>query len=337
MGKRILYMILGAIAAVAISGTALTQSPTFVSILTGGLVTSATNPLPVSSAASDYTTTPPGTSSPLGVPVQGMTGGVPVRVPDKGNYTSGSGSGTCAATCNGTALFSGDYSDYAEISIQITAAGSGTLTFQESNDNFAATANVAQCTSRGSTGATSPIVTTQTAVGITTCKIGARYFRAQFTAYASGTFTGFWAAGKETNTANVQPLFITNGPTAPASVAPAPTALSTLGITSVVSASGEATHVLKASAGNLYSAYATNLTATAGFLLILNATSAPADGAVTPVECVPLPANGSASISYAGGPPAQFATGITAVVTSAVTCFTKTTGVITSFIKGSIF
>lgn len=108
------------------------------------------------------------------------------------------------------------------------------------------------------------------------------------------------------------------------------------GIISVVSAAAGNNLVLKASAGNLYSAYATNLTATAGFLVILNAVSSPADGAITPLECAPLPANGNVSISYNPGPAARFGTGITAVVTSAATCFTKTTGVITAFIKGSV-
>src|ERR1700674_269459 len=48
----------------------------------------------------------------------------------------------------------------------------------------------------------------------------------------------------------------------------------------IVSAAAEATHVIKASPGNLYGIYATNLTGTAGFLVVLNATAAPADGAI---------------------------------------------------------
>lgn len=107
-------------------------------------------------------------------------------------------------------------------------------------------------------------------------------------------------------------------------------------ITPVVSASAEASHVLKASSGNLYNVYATNLTSTVGFLVIINATSAPADGAITPLDCVTLPASGVASISYGSGPAEVFSTGITAVVTSAITCFTKTTGTITAFIHGSV-
>lgn len=149
----------------------------------------------------------------------------------------------------------------------------------------------------------------------------------------SGTVSGTVAA-TQSGTWTVQPGNTPN--TSPWLVTTIPSAASGAGITPVVSASAEATHVLKASGGNLYSVYATNLTATAGFLLILNSTSAPGDGAVTPLECVPLPGNGSASINYSGGPPAVFSTGITAVITSAATCFTKTTGVITGFIKGSV-
>ncbi|HUA56958.1 MAG TPA: hypothetical protein VMB81_32540 [Candidatus Sulfotelmatobacter sp.] len=119
-------------------------------------------------------------------------------------------------------------------------------------------------------------------------------------------------------------------------VAIAPSANAGVGITPVVSTAAEATHVLKASAGNLYGVYATNLTATAGFLVVLNATSAPADGAITPLACVPLPANSFGSINYAPGPPAVYATGIVAVVTSAASCFTKTTGTITAFIGGAV-
>lgn len=116
----------------------------------------------------------------------------------------------------------------------------------------------------------------------------------------------------------------------------APSSSSAVGITPIVSAAAEASHVLKASGGNAYSVYAVNLTATQGFLVLINATSAPVDGAITPLACAPLAPNGVASLNYAPGPPGVFSTGITAVVTSAVTCLTKTTGVITAFISGSV-
>lgn len=108
------------------------------------------------------------------------------------------------------------------------------------------------------------------------------------------------------------------------------------------STQAENSHVIKAAPGALFTAYATNLTATGGFLVLLNATSAPADGSIVPLDCVPLPANNSAGscgpgctgINYRPGPGKPYSIGITAVVTSANTCFTKTTGTITAFISG---
>ena len=108
------------------------------------------------------------------------------------------------------------------------------------------------------------------------------------------------------------------------------------GFVPVVSGSAESSHVCKPAPGNLYGVYATNLTGTAGFLLVLNATSAPVDGAVLPVDFAPLPANGSVSINYSSGPPTEYLTGITAVVSSAATIFTKTTGVITAGIRCNV-
>lgn len=84
----------------------------------------------------------------------------------------------------------------------------------------------------------------------------------------------------------------------------------------------ESNHVLKASSGYLYSLYVTN-GASAGFLMTFNATTPPADGAVTPVECVPIPANSNAIINFSAGPPDFYSTGITAVF-STTGCFTKT-------------
>lgn len=132
------------------------------------------------------------------------------------------------------------------------------------------------------------------------------------------------------------PLPVTTGSSDPLEVVIVPSSVAADGIVPVVSTSAEATHVLKSSGGNLYGVYAVNLTATSGFLAVTNTTSAPADGAITPLACVPLAANSVASINYQPGPPAVFVTGITAVITSAATCFTKTTGVITGFIGGAV-
>lgn len=116
-----------------------------------------------------------------------------------------------------------------------------------------------------------------------------------------------------------------------------PSSATAIGITPVTSAAAESSHVLKAGPGNVYSVYAANLNATTGgWLVLLNATAAPADGAIVPLACALLSANGMASIQYSPGPPGVFSTGITAVVTSGATCFTKTTGTLTAFISGSV-
>lgn len=98
--------------------------------------------------------------------------------------------------------------------------------------------------------------------------------------------------------------------------------------------------VLKAAPGNLYSVYATNATATAGKLLVMNATSAPtanSGNAVTTIlDCVTLPASGSASIDYTPGPAHVYSIGVTALISSNASCyvFDQSTAAITAFISG---
>ena len=74
--------------------------------------------------------------------------------------------------------------------------------------------------------------------------------------------------------------------------------------------------------GALLDAYAT-AEATAGYLYVFNATSAPANGAVTAgiasgnyEQCLYVPANTSLGIAVTGTPPLQFSAGITAVFSS---------------------
>jgi hypothetical protein len=100
------------------------------------------------------------------------------------------------------------------------------------------------------------------------------------------------------------------------------------GITPVVSAVPEASHLIKAASGNLYSLYVTTGTVP-GYLMTFNSTSVPPDGPVTPVECVAAPANGTVSISFSG-PPDIYSLGIVAVFSS-TGCFTKTASVTAYF------
>lgn len=85
----------------------------------------------------------------------------------------------------------------------------------------------------------------------------------------------------------------------------------------------EHAHIIKESAGNLYSL---NIItgAASGFLMTFDSETIPADGPVNPVECVPVPANSFAAIRSFGSPPDHYTSGIVAVF-SVTGPFTKTT------------
>lgn len=115
-------------------------------------------------------------------------------------------------------------------------------------------------------------------------------------------------------------------------VATSPNSNINTSITPIISTSVESSHILKASAGNMYRVRITS-GAVAGFLMLFNATSAPSDGAVTPQSCSIVPANSTVEIDH-GGIPDRFAIGITAVFSS-TGCFTKTASA-TAMIEGFI-
>lgn len=71
--------------------------------------------------------------------------------------------------------------------------------------------------------------------------------------------------------------------------------------------------------------------AVAGYLMTFNAVSAPADGAVTPRECVVVPANTTAALDF-GETSNGYTTGATAVF-STTGCFSKTVSA-TAFFRG---
>ena len=106
-------------------------------------------------------------------------------------------------------------------------------------------------------------------------------------------------------------------------VYPAPTASSSFALIPGSSDEWENSHILKASAGNLY-ALDVITGAVAGFLMTFDSTTVPPDGAVTPVECVPVAANSFATIRSNGAPPDHYSNGIVAVF-SITGPFTKTT------------
>lgn len=94
----------------------------------------------------------------------------------------------------------------------------------------------------------------------------------------------------------------------------APVVDAAVGIAPAASSSAEACHVFKASGGNLYSASG-YVGAAPAWIMVFNATSAPADGAVTPVTWAYAPVIGSWFINY-GDNPAVMTTGITICASS---------------------
>lgn len=104
--------------------------------------------------------------------------------------------------------------------------------------------------------------------------------------------------------------------------------------TPVNSAALESSHVFKATTGTLFGLSVT-ATSAAGYVLIYNSTTAPADGAVTPVACYYIPsAPGTVGIAFTPFP-LKMSTGIVAVF-STTGCFTQT-GSATAFFLGEIF
>jgi hypothetical protein len=104
---------------------------------------------------------------------------------------------------------------------------------------------------------------------------------------------------------------------------------SAAGATPIATTVAASNVVLKASAGNLYSV---NICtgAVSGYLMLFNATSAPADGTVTPTKVLPVAANAGIILDFAT--PLRFTTGCTAVF-STTGPFTKTASA-TAFISG---
>jgi hypothetical protein len=98
------------------------------------------------------------------------------------------------------------------------------------------------------------------------------------------------------------------------------------------SSHAEANHLLKSSAGILYSLLVTS-GATAGYLLVYDSATVPSDGAVTPNGCYAVPASTTQSIAEINYP-APFVNGV-AVVFSTTGCFTQTSSA-TAFLRWQI-
>lgn len=100
-------------------------------------------------------------------------------------------------------------------------------------------------------------------------------------------------------------------------------------VTPVSTGAAAASLVVKAAPGTLYAAEVGS-TSASGWLMLFNTTSAPADGAVTPLKAFQVAANTSARLAFST--PLTFSAGIT-LVFSSTGPFTKTAS-ITAFLSG---
>jgi hypothetical protein len=94
------------------------------------------------------------------------------------------------------------------------------------------------------------------------------------------------------------------------------------GVTQAATSAAASSLVAKASPGSLISVSGSAVANS--FIMIFNATSAPADGAVSPAKCWgPMAATGPFAFGWGPGPVLTLSTGIT-IVSSSTGCFTKT-------------
>ncbi len=114
-------------------------------------------------------------------------------------------------------------------------------------------------------------------------------------------------------------------------VSPTPSDLADAAVPNAATTVAAGSLVLKASAGNLYDINVA-AGASAGFIMLFNATSAPADGTVTPAWVMAIAANASLSYSWPMGK--RFSTGCV-MVFSTTGPFTKTISA-TAFLSGGI-
>lgn len=95
------------------------------------------------------------------------------------------------------------------------------------------------------------------------------------------------------------------------------------------------TLILATKQGNLFGVYATNETALAGFLVVVDAIAAPTSGAtITSAECVPIASSGYAAINYTTLANPWFLKGITVLLSTS--CGTYTPSTMLGYIHGMV-
>lgn len=265
------------------------------------LVTAVTGPIPagtnvIGKVGIDQTT--PGTTN-------------LVQEPDAYQF-----SGSCSASCTSApqnVLWSQSTKGYRGISVTLTTFASGTTVVVEQSPDSTDGSNGSWYATNGYSCIFPMTGATLNFSGASSCyTLEMAWVRARTTAYGgSGTIV---AAGVMKTSA----IYFSGH----AQIGILPTTNSSMGVSLVQSSAAEGSRVIKNAANNLYWGQITT-GANAGYWMIFNATSAPADGAVTPVICRKVAANTTDTVSWNPGPAVIFNTGITFVF-STTGCFTKT-------------
>jgi len=163
-------------------------------------------------------------------------------------------------------------------------------------------------------------------------------------AVAEGGAVALYAQNRATNTFGTDPLSVLNYNWSGTAVfamrgdgngtftVPTPTASASNSIVPTATAAVASGLVAKAAPGNLYSV---NIVTggSAGYLLVFNSTTIPADGAVTPVKCMPIAANTGIETNMRSMPE-YFSAGIS-IAFSTSGCFTKAASA-TAFISADV-
>lgn len=184
-------------------------------------------------------------------------------------------------------------------------------------------------TADGSPATTAPVLIGGTVDGSATGNVGVAKVDAAGLSYHANVNWGGGALGAMANYGTSPGAVLVPGVNAfitnTVAVTSAPSSASSSGLTPVTSTALAANTVIKASAGNLYSfevSADSTLSAAAWWIMIYNATSAPVDGAVTPLKCYAMP-SGTTAFSAAFPTPIALSTG-GVIGVSTTGCFTKT-------------
>lgn len=225
--------------------------------------------------------------------------------PDSGSTTGGGGGGSTSnvniAQVAGATVATGHGTAAGALRVELPTDGTGVVGLNASS-NIIGNVRIDQ-TLRGSTNAVTLVSTAGTAALISQPSDSlSNSTNSLFTAALNSGYGGAtWNYIRTIQGAASSGLGVT-------AVAAAPTSVAAAGVTPVGTTVAASNVVVKGTPGNLYGFDAAS-GASAGYVMVFNATSLPANGTVTPLKVYNIAANSSMSITY--NPPLVCSTGIT--------------------------